>query len=230
VAAPPAAAEAVAGPPRSAAAATAADPSIAPGAHRDPLEVERKRQLLDEPHIAPLTAFVRRLRAEHGDLAPWFDPTEAGAEARILLLFENPGRRADATQGSGFISADNDDKSAENMWGFLREAGIDRRRDIVAWNIVPWYLGDDRKIGEVRASDIEDARPALHELLGLLPNLCAVILFGRNAQAGWRRANPPVDVPVLEAPHPSGRWLNAHPEDRAVIVAALADAVRLTRA
>lgn len=117
-------------------------------------------------------------------------------------MFENPGRRADAAQGSGFISADNDDKSAENMWGFFREAGIDRRRDIVAWNIVPWYLGDDRKIGDVRSSDIEEARTALLELLSLLRQLRVVVLFGRKAQAGWRRARPPVDVPVLEAPHP----------------------------
>lgn len=69
---------------------------------------------------------------------PWFDPTEAGIEAPIQLLFENPSRRADAAQGSSFISADNDDKSAENMWQVFREAGIDRRRDIVAWNIVTW--------------------------------------------------------------------------------------------
>src|SRR5215210_1866202 len=128
-------------------------------AHRDRRELERKRQLLNAPHIAPLTDFVRGLSAERVATVPWFDPTEAGSEARILMMFENPGRRADAAQGSGFISADNDDKSAENMWGFFRDAGIDRRRDIVAWNIVPWYVGDDRKIGEVRASDIEEARP-----------------------------------------------------------------------
>jgi hypothetical protein len=60
-----------------------------------------------------------------------------------------------------------------------------------------------------------------------LPQLRVVVLFGRKAQAGWRRAQPPVDVPVLEAPHPSGRWLNAHPEDRGVIVAALREARRL---
>jgi hypothetical protein len=205
------------------------DPARTPRAHRDRREVERKRQLLQAPHVAPLTALVRRLRAAHGGGVPWFDPTEAGVEARILLLFENPGRRADAAQGSGFISADNDDASAENMWRFLGEAGIDRRGDVVAWNIVPWYLGDDRKIGAVRASDLEQARPALHELLHLLPELRVVVLFGRKAQAGWRRARPPVDVAVLEAPHPSGRWLNGHPGDRAVIVARLRDARRLAR-
>lgn len=205
-----------------------ADPSSTPRAHRDRREVESKLALLDAPHVAPLTDFVRRLRAARGaDSVPFFDPTEAGSEARILMLFENPGRRADAAQGSGFISADNDDPSAENMWGFLREAGIDRRRDIVAWNIVPWYLGDDRKIGDVRPSDISEARPALLELLELLPELRAVILFGQKAQLGWRRAKAPIDVPVLEAPHPSGRWLNAHPEGRTKIVDALLTARRL---
>ena len=207
-----------------------ADPASEPRANRDPREVERKRQLLDEPHIAPLTEFVRQLSAERGAVVPWFDPTEAGTEARILLLFENPGRRADAAQGSGFISADNDDKSAENMWGFFRAAHIDRRSDIVAWNIVPWYLGDDRRIGQVRAADIEEARPALVELLELLPNLRAVLLFGRKAQVGWRRAHLAIDVPVLAAPHPSGRWLNGHPEDRAVIVRQLSRARELAAA
>jgi uracil-DNA glycosylase len=203
------------------------DLNAAPRGHRDPREVERKRQLLNAPHMARLTEFVQRLSKERGVIVPWFDPTEAGSDARILMLFENPGRRADAAQGSGFISADNDDKSAENMWGFLRAAAIDRRRDIVAWNIVPWYLGDDRKIGEVRASDIDEARPALLELLRLLPKLRVVVLFGRKAQAGWRRARPALDLPVLNAPHPSGRWLNGHPEDRQVIVATLREAKRL---
>jgi uracil-DNA glycosylase len=201
-----------------------ADPVLAPRANGDPREVKRKQQLLETPHIAPLTEFVRRLQAERDAGVPWFDPTEAGVEARILLLFENPGRRADAAQGSGFISPDNDDKSAQNMWGFFRDAGIERRRDVVAWNIVPWYLGDERKIGNVGVRDIEEARPALLELLGLLPELRVVILFGRKAQSGWRRAAGSIDVPVLEAPHPSGRWLNGHPEDRAVIVARLREA------
>jgi uracil-DNA glycosylase len=209
--------------------AAALDPTRTPRAHRDRREIQRKRQLLEAPHVAPLTQFVQRLGDAHGGAVSWFDPTEAGVEAPILLLFENPGRRADAAQRSGFISANNDDTSAENMWQLFREAGIDRRRDIVALNIVPWYLGDDRKIGGVRAGDIEEARPALHQLLQLLPQLRVVVLFGRNAQAGWRRAQPPIHVRVLEAPHPSGRRLNGHPEDRAVIVAQLREARRLTR-
>ncbi len=103
--------------------------------------------MIEEPHVKPLTDFVRELReARGGGSVPFFDPTEAGIEARILMLFENPGRKADAAQGSGFISPDNNDQTANNMWHFLRDAGIRRRTDVVAWNIVPWYLGDDRMI------------------------------------------------------------------------------------
>jgi hypothetical protein len=204
-----------------------ADPSERPRAHRDAREVQRKQTLLEGPHIAPLTALVQQFRDEHGpDSVPWFDPTEAGVHARILLLFENPGRRADALHGSGFISADNDDRSAENMWRIFREAGIDRSRDVVNWNIVPWYLGDAQKIGSVRTSDIDEARPALARLLALLPELRVVILCGRKAQQGWDRARLGVNVLVLRVPHPSGRWLNAHPEDREKIVAALIEARR----
>jgi hypothetical protein len=211
-----------------AAAAAPAGPMAAPRAHRDRREVGRKRVLLEEPHVAPLTQFVRRLRQQRGgDAVPWFDPTEAGVNARILLLFENPGRRADAGLGSGFISADNDDRSAETMWGIFREAGIDRSRDVVNWNIVPWYVGDEHKIGKVRTSDLDEARPALVELVSLLPQLQVVVLCGRKAQEGWDRARLAVDLPVLRVPHPSGRWLNAHPEDRDTIVTALVEARRL---
>jgi uracil-DNA glycosylase len=79
----------------------------------------------------------------------------------------------------------------------------------------------------VRAADIDEARPALREFLELLPNLRVVVLLGRKAQDGWRVADPPVDVPVLKAPHTSGRWLNAHPEGRTVIVEQLRKAREL---
>jgi hypothetical protein len=158
----------------------------------------------------------------HGpDSVPWFDPTEAGVEAPILLLFENPGRRAAVDHGSGFISADNDDRSADNTWHIFKEAGIDRPHDIVAWNIVPWYLGDERTIGTVKTRDLDQARPALLELLSLLPKLRVVVLFGRVAQKGWDRMRPDSSVVVLRAPHTSGRWLNSHPEDRQRIVETL---------
>lgn len=82
-----------------------------PRTNRERTEIERKLALLDKPHIKPLSDYVRRLRACRGEHTsiPWFDPTEGGIEAPILLLLEAPGRRATAELGSGFISADNND-------------------------------------------------------------------------------------------------------------------------
>jgi hypothetical protein len=225
-ASPPAVAQAMRVPQASRSAPS--DPSRAPRTNSDPREVERKLALLDEPHVAPLTEFVRRLREVHGpDLVPWFDPTEAGTQASILLLFENPGRKAYGGQGSGFISADNDDPSANNTWHIFKEAGIDRRHDIVAWNIVPWYLGDDRKIGKVGPKDLAEARPALAELLGLLPRLRVVVLLGRKAQEGWDQAAPQCRAVVLRAPHTGNQSLNREPGRREQIIHTLTEARRI---
>jgi hypothetical protein len=46
---------------------------------------------LEEPHILPLTNYVRALRARDDREYPYFDPADGGVEARLLLLFEKPG-------------------------------------------------------------------------------------------------------------------------------------------
>jgi uracil-DNA glycosylase len=83
-----------------------------PKTNADPIELARKRALLRESHVAPLTEFVERLRAAEGAVVPWFDPTEGGVSARILLLLEAPGRKAAlvAEGGSSFVSPDNNDR------------------------------------------------------------------------------------------------------------------------
>lgn len=88
----------------------------APRTNREPSELARKLSLLRAPQVAPLTDFVEGLRANHPDAAvPYFDPTEAGTEAAILGLFEAPGPKATPPGGSGFVSADNNDQTAQNM-------------------------------------------------------------------------------------------------------------------
>lgn len=192
-----------------------------PRANREPGEVERKLGLLELPHVAPLTDYVRRIRASRGgdESIPWFDPTDAGIDARILLLLEAPGRRATTKHGSGFISADNDDPTAENAWRLYREAGIDRRTDLVVWNVIPWYIGTDFAIRGWTQTDLEEAREALRDLLGLLPTLVVVVLQGKAAQAAWDRLG--IEMPVIRSPHPSPQNLNTRPEMRADILDAL---------
>jgi uracil-DNA glycosylase len=200
----------------------------APRTNRDPTEIARKRGLLNAPHVAPLTAYVTRLRAQRGtDRVPDFDPTEAGIQASILLLLEAPGRKATVQgAGSGFVSPDNDDASAENMWRLLREAGIDRRREVVTWNIVPWYLGDGSRIRPADARDLIAARPAVQDLLTLLPALRVVVLIGKPATRGWTRLGLD-ELPTIEAPHPSPKNLNTRPGARTALLEALIAARQL---
>ena len=195
-----------------------------PRTNAEPEEISRKLALLDAPHVAPLTDYVRRLRASRkGDESiPWFDPTDAGVDAPILVLLEAPGRRATAKQGSGFISADNDDPTAANAWRLYREAGIDRRTDVVVWNVIPWYIGTDRRIRGWKRIDLDEAGDALRDLLGLLPNIRVVVLQGKAAQAAWDRIG--IDMPVIRAPHPSPQNLNTRPQMREIILDALISA------
>jgi hypothetical protein len=186
--------------------------------------VQRKLALLREPHVAPLSTWVEQVRASGPTdrKVPWFDPTEAGTAASILLLLEAPGGRS--AFASGFVSPDNDDQTAENMWNLLREAGIDRARDVVTWNVVPWYVGTGTRIRPVVRDDLEEARPALNELLSLLRAIQVVVLLGRKAARGWRHIGS--ELSAIEAPHPSPLSVNRYPWVRGAIRGALVEARR----
>jgi uracil-DNA glycosylase len=86
-------------------------------------EQERRRALLQEAHIAPLTEYVTYLRTSSEDSRkiPDFDPLDGGTKASVLFLLEAPGRKAVA---SGFISRDNPDPTARNMTQLLIECGL----------------------------------------------------------------------------------------------------------
>jgi uracil-DNA glycosylase len=197
-----------------------------PRTNREVREVDRKMSLLRAPRTAPLTEFVEWLRAERPEAAvPYFDPTEAGTDARILLLLEAPGRRAALAKGSGFVSADNDDQTAENMWRLLSEVGIDRTKWIATWNVVPWYIGDGTKIRAAMNADLAEAARATNELVGLLPDLRVVVLLGKPARRAWSQMD--FGLPVIEAPHPSPLNLNTRPQARTELLEALVEARRL---
>ncbi|MEX0853124.1 MAG: hypothetical protein WD036_07570 [Bauldia sp.] len=103
----------------------------------DQQEIARRKTELSAPHILPLAAFAKSLREQgYGDV-PDFDPWDGGTGARALFLLEKPGPQADA---SGFISRNNDDKTAENTFNFMNAAGIPRDQTCL-WNVVPGWNG-----------------------------------------------------------------------------------------
>src|SRR5262245_11714510 len=116
----------------------------------DPDALAKRLARIHEPHVEPLNRLAAQIRSSTGDLSvPWFDPSGGGIGARVLILLETPGPNATtggrSQRPSGIISRDNNDATASNMFGFLRDAGIPRQ-EIVSWNAVPWYLGSTEKI------------------------------------------------------------------------------------
>jgi hypothetical protein len=168
---------------------------------------ERRKLMLDLPHVAPLTAYAARLR-EHGPVeVPEFDPLDGGIDAQVLFLFEKPGpmtaRRGRRT-GSGFISRNNDDPTAEATFHFMNQASIPRRLT-VTWNVIPWWNGT-RKISQ---EELRDGAMSVRELIGLLSKLRAVVTVGQTAAA----ARPYLDktgLALFTSDHPSplvrARW------------------------
>ena len=90
------------------------------------------------------------------------------------------------------------------MWNLLHEAGVQRDRDMIAWNVVPWYVGREPSSDEVKAG-----RPWVVELISLLSELRVVVLPGKTAAKSWDGLE--VDLPVIRAPHPSPQNLNTRP-------------------
>lgn len=146
--------------------------------------------------------------SRRGRIAPAFDPTDAGTEARVLFVLEAPGPRANAEKGSGFLSADNNDQTAANFWAVRKDSGL--VGGCLHANIVPWYLG----AASVKPTPLElaDGAVQLRYLINLLPKLDTVVLCGDYAREGWRRYvaglfDGPGPV-VIETHHPSPQSLN----------------------
>ncbi|MBN1304906.1 MAG: uracil-DNA glycosylase [Anaerolineales bacterium] len=204
-----------------------------PRLFRDPNEITKREAEIDLPHVAPLNNWVRMLRKRLGPDAtvPWFDPHDGGCEARILWLLEAPGPKATRERGgSGFISCNNNDDSAQNTWETREEAGVPRKL-VVHWNAIPYYIGTDTKIRAFNQDDLAAVGPLLSELIGLLPKLQVVILGGKAARSVWRKFAPgDTKLHIIECPHPSPTNLNTRPGNRARIVEAWREALRVVNA
>jgi len=155
--------------------------------------------MLTMPHIAPLAAYAAGLRTGPGIEVPDFDPLDGGVGARILFLLEKPGPMTAPSRpgrkGSGFISRDNDDATAEAMHRFMHSAGLSRT-DTVIWNVIPWWNGTIRVTPMERRAGVQELR----NLLTLLPHLNTAVLAGRTAA----RARPLLNgLRLFESAHPS---------------------------
>ncbi|WP_158592241.1 uracil-DNA glycosylase [Noviherbaspirillum sedimenti] len=168
---------------------------------RLPGAIALRRQMLGEAHIAPLTQYVESLRAKH---PTWefqdFDPMDGGVEADMLFLMEKPGPMTSPTgkkQGSGFISRNNDDPTAEATFNFMVAAGIPRKR-VVLWNVIPGWNGTiSMTVAECR-SGVEE----LNDLLLLLPKIKTVVLVGGKAGRAQKLLEG-MNLRIFTSAHPS---------------------------
>ncbi len=143
--------------------------------------IQRRMSLRFCPHVRPLNELVQEWNTEE-IVVPWFDPVEGGVDAEILMLLQSPGPKADREKGSGFISPDNNDMSAQRMWEAYRDVGVPRGK-ILSWNIIPWYIG----MKSPNTSELQSGGQHLLRVLEQLPNLRTVVLLGEKSQTAWFR-------------------------------------------
>jgi G:T/U-mismatch repair DNA glycosylase len=181
-----------------------------PRSMRDADVRTQRSAMLGCPHMIDLTKFAEELRESRPEWeVPDFDPRDGGVKARALFLFEKPGPMTAAKgsgkrSGSGFISRDNDDPTAEAIFDFMHQAAIPREQTIL-WNVIPWWNGTRT----VKRAELEDGVSHVKNLIHLLPKLRAVMLVGKKAA----KAKPGLGTTglhLLESSHPSplvkARW------------------------
>jgi hypothetical protein len=131
--------------------------------------------------VARINRFIDELDTkDDAGHPPYIPPTCGGVDALALSISRDPGPKAGGMKGSGFLSIENDDASAERMAQFLDQAGINYAQ-VVPWNAYPWYINSDPTTEQLQAG----VEP-LSELIGLMPNLRVVILHGSAADKGWK--------------------------------------------
>ena len=178
--------------------------SIPPRTLKDPAEIVKRLGMLAKPHVAPLALWVETLRTRYpGEELPDFDPFGGGIEAEMLFILEKPGPQTSrAGGGSGFISVNNNDATAENSCRFLDAAGIAQARTC-HWNVIP---GWDRAI-TYKASHWRLGLPLLSELLDRLPRVSVIVLVGNVAARAYGEMHERGYQVVLSA-HPSTKVRN----------------------
>jgi hypothetical protein len=173
---------------------------------------EQEREADSAPHMAPVNAFVAAIsETDPEGFVPRIAPHHGGADARVLSVLRDPGPKTRVGAGSGFLSIENDDPTAERQAELFAEHGI-RDRLVLPWNAFPWYINAAPNAAQGRVGAL-----ALVELVALLPELEVVLLQGRDAERIWHYAverEPSLvrpDLAVIATIHP-GRQALFHPD------------------
>jgi hypothetical protein len=179
-----------------------------PRSLRDLPALAARRAMLGSAHMRKLVEVVGHLRRiSPAQEVPDFDPLDGGVEAGVLFLFEKPGPKTSAASGgSGFISRNNDDQTAEATYRFLAQAGIPRHCTAL-WNVVPSWNG---KVG-IGPGELERGLQDLGLVLQALPNLHTIVLVGRKAQQATDMVRR-LPVRLVTSAHPSPRVRARYPE------------------
>jgi hypothetical protein len=176
----------------------------------------RAQQLDDRyaEHVRPVNELVDELRDQDGlGWVPYVAPLHGGAQAPVLSVLRDPGPATRDGVGSGFLCTENDDPTAEAMATDFAHLGIDAS-DVTPWNAYPWYINKAPTTAQLDAGT-----EPLRRLVTLMTGLRVVLLQGRDAQRGWRRATARFPellagrpaLHVMETYHPSRQAL-FHPD------------------
>lgn len=200
-----------------------------PRSLRDAGVRQRREMMLEDAHMAPLTQYVRTLRASTQDPRdiPWFDPLDGGMQARALFVLESPGPKA---LESGFISANNPDQTAARTWCMRKDARL-RRSDLLVWNIVPWYLRNGKSFRAPNGEELRLGARHLKDVLKLASHIEFVVTQGKPATRAWKLIAADIDphnrFKHIETSHPSPQNLNTRRDQQALLAENLQELARL---
>lgn len=139
-------------------------------------------------------------------------------DAPLLAILETP--TASGAERSGETSLDNHDPSARFQSHALAKAGLETQ-DVVFWNMWAGYGAS------VSMSSAPEWAAHCQRLIGVMPRLKAVLVFGNPAWLAARRLNLDDVGPLIGAPHPSSRGRNSSPDAARLIEQAWERAARI---
>ena len=118
-----------------------------------------------DEHVAEFNHLVERWAVDRELPAPPLVPPHlGGTRARVVCVFQDPRPAAGGPRGSGFISWENDDPSAERHKKVAIQAGL-ADTEVVSFNSYLWYI---------------NAKPSTAQLLSSLDDFLSLLSLVRE--------------------------------------------------